>query len=187
MSSRVNAAKRGMWSPTVINNENTMTGYLGQGMAGFQNVKDVITAYKYHRFNEINHNLLAQSNRIGAMFQAMEAHLAAQPALHQSGNVLLQPYQNANLQAQWRTFMNTKAATANTRAELWMDNWTTQLETTYCSNYQLSFAQDRTTELRQATGDPNILSDEQIFIDKITRLRQEVNSRPAWVWNPPVF
>lgn len=176
-----------MWSPTVINNDNTMTGYLGQGMEGFQNVKDVITAYKYHRFNEINNNLLAQSNRIGAMFQTMEAHLVAAPALHQSGNVLLQPYQPANLQAQWRTFMNNKAAMAKTRAELWMDNWTNQLETTYCSDYQLGFAQDRTTELRQATGDPNILSDEQIFIDKITRLRQEVNSRPAWVWNPPVF
>ncbi|OBT89371.1 hypothetical protein VE02_01453 [Pseudogymnoascus sp. 03VT05] len=179
LTAGVNAAKRGMWSPTVINNENTVTGYLGQGMEGFQNVKDVITAYKYHRFNEINNNLLAQSNRIGAMFQQMEAHLAAAPALHQSGNVLLQPYQQANLQAQWRAFMNTKAATAKTRAELWMDNWTGQLETTYCSNYQLGFAQDRTTELRQATGDPNILSDEQIFIDKITRLRQEVNSRPS--------
>ncbi|OBT39681.1 hypothetical protein VE00_09135 [Pseudogymnoascus sp. WSF 3629] len=187
LTAGVNAAKRGMWSPTVINNENTMTGYLGQGMEGFQNVKDVITAYKYHRFNEINNNLLAQSNRIGAMFQAMEAHLAAAPALHQSGNVLLQPYQHANLQGQWRTFMNTKAATAKTRAELWMENWTSQLETTYCSNYQLGFAQDRTTELRQATGNPNILSDEQIFIDKITRLRQEVNSLPTWVWNPPVF
>ncbi|KFX92564.1 hypothetical protein V490_05317 [Pseudogymnoascus sp. VKM F-3557] len=187
LTAGVNAAKRGMWSPTVINNENTMTGYLGQGMEGFQNVKDVITAYKYHRFNEIHNNLLAQSNRIGAMFQAMEAYLAAAPALHQSSNVLLQPYQPANLQAEWRTFMNTKAAAAKLRAELWMDNWTTQLENTYCSDYQLGFAQDRTTALRQATGDPNILSDEQIFIDKITRLRQEVNSLPNWVWNPPVF
>lgn len=175
-----------MWSPTVINSDSTMMGYLGQGMPAFQNVKDVISAYKYHRFQTINNNLVAQSNRIGAMFQQMETYLTGK-TLHQSGSKTMEPYQSMGLQGLWSTFMNDKAATAKARAEQWMEHWTAQLEETYKSDYQLQFAAERTQELRQSTGDQTVLSDEQIFIDKITRLRTEVNSQPNWVWNPPQF
>jgi hypothetical protein len=152
-----------MWHPTNINSDDTMNGYeKAAPHRAVKNVKDVLTAYQYHQIAEINSFLVAQSNRVANMLDAMETYLAGITVSTSKGNLL--PYQNKQLGARWRAFMNSKAQTAKGRAETYMDTWVQGLKDGYCSDYQREKAND----------------DDKILIKKIDELSNAVQAKSNW-------
>lgn len=116
-----------MWGDQEINADNTMNGYLGATPdRAIQNVKDVLTAYRYHRIQEIQTSLVAQSNRVRDMFNTMDtAILAKNPS-----------YQQLNLGPLWASWMRGRADSARAKAETYMNQWVNALQTGYGSPLQ---------------------------------------------------
>lgn len=155
-----------MWGDDAINADGTMNSYeQSEPDRAVKNIKDVISAYKYHQIQEISANLLKQKNRVGNMFDQMDS-LPSFPA--PSGN---QPYQKIGLKAAWDTWISGRAQLARSKAETYMRQWLESLQNGYASEYQRQIAEDN--------------PDVQELIDKIDALAKEVDSTLKNRWNPP--
>ncbi|KAL8701240.1 MAG: hypothetical protein Q9201_005019 [Fulgogasparrea decipioides] len=126
LDSGVNAAKEGMWGENAINSEQTMTDYEQQTPdKAIKNLKDVLSALKYHQIPAVSTLLVNQADRVGNMFNQMEMTLA---------NRL--KYQRANLQAEWNICIKGRADRARTRAESYLTDNIKKLKDGYASEYQ---------------------------------------------------
>ncbi len=153
-----------MWGTGAINQDTTMTGYEQQTPErAVKNIKDVLSAYKYHQFNEVNNILVAQVGRVATMLNQIEQYLASITVTTRAGTFAT--YQPMGLGAQWRTFMNGRAAMARSKAETYMDDWVQSLQNGYATPYLRDHA--------DAAG--------LALIDKIDHLATAVAGRTAWV------
>lgn len=111
-----------MWGDAEINADNTMNDYLGATPERvIKNIKDVITAYRYHQIQEVETNLVAQANRVRDMFTTMETAIQAK----------YPSYQQLGLGSLWATWIRGRADRARGRAETYMNQWVEGLQTGY--------------------------------------------------------
>jgi hypothetical protein len=128
-----------------------------------KNIKDVLTAYRYHQIQEVQTNLINQVRRIRDMMNNMESYLAGQTISNRNGN--FDQYVPIGLGNFWIQFMQSKVVEAKSKAETYMDTYIQRLKDGYCSAYQ-----------RQ-----NANAEDQILITKIDSLEAAVNAKPNWV------
>ncbi|KAI4122687.1 MAG: hypothetical protein LQ338_005669 [Usnochroma carphineum] len=126
LDSGVNAAKEGMWGKNAINSDQTMADYEQQTPdKAIKNLKDVLSALKYHQIPAVNTLLINQANRVGNMFDQMETALASRPG-----------YQRADLQAKWNSWIKGRTDRARARAETYLTDNMKKLKDGYTSEYQ---------------------------------------------------
>ncbi|KAF2856398.1 glycoside hydrolase family 18 protein [Plenodomus tracheiphilus IPT5] len=174
LHAEINSLKEGLWDKDPARNTLTLQDYAGWGDNLFQYVKNSMTVIRYHNDPIIHGHLVRQKNRIGARLNLLDNTLL--PAIQK--NVRGQPrtWRPLGLQAEWNTFMRTRAATAVTDAFLLVEASLTALEEGYATQQQLNMAQ-RSNGGQEAQN-------ERDFIRKIDALRTEwTNNRP--VWNTP--
>lgn len=121
-----------MWGDHEINSDTTMGNYVTDGgHRAVKNLKDVLTAWKYHQTSAINTILVNQVARVGNMLEAMEVYLLATTIRTRGGN--LAPYQRQNLQTKWRAFMQQAATKARSKADTYITKWLEMLQNDYTS------------------------------------------------------
>ncbi|KAL8730716.1 MAG: hypothetical protein Q9166_003908 [cf. Caloplaca sp. 2 TL-2023] len=154
LDSGVNRVKEGMWGKKDINSDETMTNYEQQTPdKAVKNLKDVISAYKYHKVPTVSTYLVNQANRVGNMFQQMENSIAASDP----------GYQRLNLQSKWKTWIKGRGDRARTRTETYVVDYTKKLRDGYTSEYQVA----------GGFGDP-------VLLEKIEASTKEVNGLQPW-------
>ena len=120
-----------MWGKTAINSDETMTNYEQQQPdRAVKNIKDVLSAYKYHQIQAVNGILVRQANRVGAMFGRMENDYLAN---NYPG------YEKIGLQALWTSWIKGRTDRARTRAETYMKDGVKRLHDGYGSDYNRQF------------------------------------------------
>lgn len=145
-----------MWGRNAINSDVTMQGYEQQDPnKAIKNLKDVLSALKYHQIPAVSTILVDQANRVGNMFQTMETELANRPG-----------YQALGLQAAWNTWIKGRADLARTKAETYLTDYIQKLNDGYGSDYQ-----------RQPQYADTVL------LGKIDALTAAIAGRTAWA-NP---
>jgi len=145
-----------MWGKTAINSDQTMTDYEQQQPdRAVKNIKDVLSAYKYHQIQAVNDILVRQANRVGAMFRRMENDYLAK---NYPG------YEKIGLQTLWTSWIKGRTDRARTRAETYMKDGVKRLHDGYGSDYNRQFT------------DPVLLA-------KIDSLTTAVNGQQSWA-NP---
>lgn len=120
-----------------------------------KNLKDVLSALRYHQIPAVSTILVTQATRVGNMFQTMETELAKRP-----------DYQHAGLQAAWNVWIKGRADRARTRAETYLTDNIQKLNKGYGSAYQ-----------RQPQFADTVL------LGKIDALAAAIAGRTAWA-NP---
>lgn len=142
-----------MWGRNAINSDQTMTDYEQQTPdKAIKNLKDVLSALKYHQIPAVNTLLVNQANRVGNMFNQMETALANRPG-----------YQPAGLQAEWNSWIKGRADRARTRAETYLTDNIKKLKDGYTTEYQ-----------RQPQfADP-------VLLEKIDKLDAAIKVRQTW-------
>lgn len=115
-----------MWGKNAINSDQTMADYEQQTPdKAIKNLKDVLSALKYHQIPAVNTLLINQANRVGNMFDQMETALASRPG-----------YQRADLQAKWNSWIKGRTDRARARAETYLTDNMKKLKDGYTSEYQ---------------------------------------------------
>lgn len=133
-----------------------MQGYEQQNPdKAIKNLKDVLSALKYHQIPAVNTIIVAQANRVGNMFQIMETELAKR-----------QGYQALGLQAAWNTWIRGRTDLARTKAETYLTDYLRKLKDGYASDYQ------RQTQYADT-----------VLLGKIDALAAAITGRTAWA-NP---
>ncbi|KAL8694715.1 MAG: hypothetical protein Q9224_003515, partial [Gallowayella concinna] len=116
-----------MWGKKDINSDKTMTeNEQNDPDVSVKNLKDVVSAYKYHQIPDVSRFLVNQGNRIGAMFLQMENTIAANEP----------NYQRLNLNTKWNAFIKGRAERARLRAETYLSNYLGKLKEGYYTEYQ---------------------------------------------------
>jgi len=138
------------------------------GTRAVKNLKDVLTAWNYHRTPAINTILVNQVQRVGNMLNQMETYLAGRDiAYGRQGNLVR--YVPIGLQTKWRIFMQQRVTLARTKADTHMTTWLNKLKDGY------------TSQLQRASTDPDMVT----LIGKIDALDAAITGKAAW--NLPVF
>ena len=120
-----------------------------------KNLKDVLSALKYHQIPAVSTTLVNQANRVGKMFQTMETELASR-----------QGYKFLGLQAAWNVWIKGRADRARTRAETYLTDNLQKLKNGYASDYQ---------------RDPKFAGED--LLKKIDALAAAIAGRTTWA-NP---
>lgn len=145
-----------MWGKAAINSDQTMTDYEQQQPdRAIKNIKDVLSAYKYHQIKAVNDILVKQANRVGAMFGRMENDYLANNYPN---------YEKIGLQALWTSWIKGRTDRARTRAETYMQDGVNRLQAGYGSEYN-----------RQHT--------DNVLMAKIDSLTAAVKAQQGWA-NP---
>lgn len=173
----INGAKQGMWGTGLIRNDDTMRTYLQQSPdTAIKNIKDTITAIRYHADPTISARLVLQKNRVGNMLNQMDTQ--AVPAIVKTGRngARFGTWQPQGLQQRWNTWIRGRATYALQKAVLHIETWLPRLEESYA-----------TPELRnvanRGVNDPEA-QQSRTRIQKIDGLKTEwASNRP--VWNNP--
>lgn len=147
-----------MWGRNAINSDQTMLDYVQQTPdKSIKNLKDVLSALRYHQIPAVSTILVAQAKRVGDMFQTMETELAKNRP----------KYQPAGLQAAWQSWIKGRADRARTRAETYLTENMQKLIDGYGSAYQ---------------GQPQF-EDAAVLRGKIEALAAAIAGKTAWA-NP---
>ncbi|KAL9594308.1 MAG: hypothetical protein Q9219_007102 [cf. Caloplaca sp. 3 TL-2023] len=127
LDSDVNRAKAGMWGQKSINSQETMTNYINtMPDRAIKNLKDVLSALKYHQIDTISTTLVNQAHRVGEMFNNMEIEIGKRDP----------SFQPKGLQAVWSKWIKGRAERARTRAETYLEGNLENIKTGYSSDYQ---------------------------------------------------
>lgn len=154
LDSGVNRVKEGMWGVNVINNQQTMTDYEQQEPdRAIANLKDVLTALRYHQDGVVSGNLVRQARRVGVMFNNMETEIARRDPT----------FQPKGLQTLWNSWIKGRADRARTRAETYLETNLKALKDGYMSDYQ---------------QDPKF--SDGVLVTKINRLDAAIQGRTRW-------
>lgn len=157
-----------MWGDHVINTDDKMTDMVNNDPnSAVKNLKDVLTAVKYHKIPAINTILVRQVGRVGSMMEQMEVFLEGRNdiAYGRKGNLLR--YQRAGLKLKWEIFMQKKVTLARSKASTHLTTWLQSLQNAYAS------ATDRANAVAG--------SDDAILIAKIDALDAAITAEGAWV------
>lgn len=174
LDKEVNNIKEGFWGKDPARNTYTLQEYAGHGNSLFKNVKDTITAIRYHIDPTINGHLVRQKDRVGQRFNDLETQYL--PLITKDIGGLQRTWASLGLQNRWNTFMRGRAATAITDAYNHVEEYLTALEEGYATQRQRNFA----NQLGDTEDGRNLRG----FIAKIDALRAEwTNNRPIWT-NP---
>lgn len=159
-----------MWGRNQINSDTTMHNYQTQDPdRAFKNIKDVITALRYHSDATVNANLLAQRNRIGARLELLDTAIV--PTIQKPNH---RTWTAVGLRAQWDEWTKTRALQAHEKAIAYIDDYRDKLDLAYATQYQRENAQ-------QGGDDPQAVAS-RALIAKIDALNNEwKNNRPNWV------
>jgi len=162
-----------MWGRSAINSDATMNTY-EQSLPDkeVRNLKDVLSAYKYHMIPAVSQILLNQRNRVGSMFAQVEQTM--QGLTYQRGGrspVTIAPYQSVGLQQAWNAWSSARLNIARNKAVTYMQQYLQGLENGYATQGLRNAAQTAA-----ASGD----NGPQTLINKIDALSNAVANRPAW-------
>ncbi|KAI9766214.1 MAG: hypothetical protein M1839_005004 [Geoglossum umbratile] len=166
----VNNAKEKMWGSDRISADSKMQEYLrGNPEKAAKNVKDVLSAYKYHQFPDVNTILVAQAMRIANMLENLDNNLL--PPIHRadSNGNLYSPYRPIGLRNLWMNWIRGRTEAARIKAETHMRDVVSKLQAGYA-----------TPELRNSAT-----PQEQEFITRIDSLATAVNAALANPWFNP--
>ena len=171
----INGAKQDMWGTGAIRNDDTMRQYLLQNPnTAIKNLKDTITAIRYHTDPTISARLVLQKDRVGNMLNQMDTQVV--PGIVRTGRAGTQfgQWQPQDLQQEWNRWIRGRAAEALVKAIGHVDKWLPQLEQAYATPVQRDNA-DRGGDSREAVN-------ARIRIGKIDTLRNQWtgNNRPIW-------
>ena len=122
-----------------------------------KNLKDVLSALKYHQIPAVNTILVNQANRVGTMFNQMENVLATRPGYQRP---------NPNIQTQWKSWIKGRADRARTKADTYLTENLKHLKDGYATDYQ---------------RDPQF--SDGVLLAKIDALEAAINGRTTWA-NP---
>lgn len=173
----VNGAKQGMWGTGAIRNAETMRQYLLQDPnTAIKNLKDTITAIRYHSDPTISARLVLQKDRVGAMLQQMDTQVVPGIVKTDRSGTRFGPWQPQGLQQRWNAWMRGRATYALNKAVVHVDTWLPQLEQAYATPALNDVANRGGNDPEAVTARARIL--------RITTLRNQwTNNRP--VWNNP--
>lgn len=174
LDKEVNGLKEGFWGKDPARNEYTLQDYAGYGDALFKNVKDTITAIRYHMDPTIRGYLISQKDRVGNMLNRLETQEL--PSITKNIDGVPRTWASLGLQARWNTFMRTRAATAIVDSQQHVTEYLNMLKEGYATQAH-----------RNAANNGGNAEDAQIrraLIAKIDALDAEwTNNRPVWT-NP---
>jgi hypothetical protein len=164
-----------MWGRSAINSDSTMNSYeQSQPNKEVRNIKDVLSAYRYHTIPAIRQILLTQRNRVSDMFDAIEDEMVRVQLSYQTGGrrpVNIVPYVKIGLKTQWDTWSSGRLSLAKSKAETYMSHYLQSLQNGYATPALRNAAQ-----AAAGKGD----NDPQTLIDKIDALATAVGNLPAW-------
>ena len=129
----VNGAKQGMWGNGNIRNDATMRQYLLQDPdTAIKNLKDTITAIRYHADPIISARLIQQKDRVGNMLNEMDIQCV--PGIVRTVRAgKYRQWQPQGLQQRWNTWIR---AYTLTKAISHVETWLPQLEQAYATPTQ---------------------------------------------------
>lgn len=176
LESDVNSAKEKMWGRTVMRDEANFRVYIQSDPdTAIKNLKDVMSALRYHADPTISNRLVTQKNRIGDMLNRMDTQVVPGIQRFDANNQQFGQWQPKGLQQRWNTWIRGRADLARTRAFAHIEKYLGELVSGWTSDLQ---RQDALNKANQ--GDQLPLR----RINKIDMLRNEWNTnRP--VWNNP--
>ncbi|KAF7510841.1 hypothetical protein GJ744_005941 [Endocarpon pusillum] len=174
LDKEVNGLKEGFWGKDPARNEYTLQEYAGHGDSLFKNVKDTITAIRYHMDPTIRGYLINQKNRVGDMLNQLETQEL--PSITKNIDGVQRTWASLGLQNRWNAFMRTRAATAITDSQQHVNDYLNMLKEGYATQAH-----------RNAANNGGNTEDARIrrsLIAKIDALDAEwTNNRPLWT-NP---
>ena len=176
LESDVNGVKQGMWGPNAITNDATMRDYLQKTPnTAIKNLKDTITAIRYHNDMDVSTRLVLQKNRVGDMLLKMDTQVVPNSVRTKVNGDRYGTWQPQNLKQLWDTWIRGRADYALAKAVAHIEKWLPELEESYA-----------TPALRDVAnrGSGEEAQEARTRIEKIDKLRDEwTNRRP--VWNNP--
>lgn len=120
-----------MWGEHDIRTEEKMREYVQvEPNKGMKNLKDVITAIRYHQHPTIHANLQRQSRRIGEMLDRLDSVELPKVTVRYGGRnpVELAKYQKKDLKKMWDDWIQARAEIPRSKAELHLDRYFEAME-----------------------------------------------------------
>lgn len=154
-----------MWGDGDIRKKNVMQKYCDSNpQKAVQNIKDVLSAWKYHVDTEIKTILTRQRNRVADTLNDIETALKGT-----TNSKAGLPYEPIDLKSKWNTWSAARLVDARNKAEDHMTKWTAKLEAAYATAAKKKAA----TEAKNTTA--------LDLIDQIETLKEAVKNKPSWV------
>jgi len=173
LDAQVNKAKEGMWGTHEVNADTTMEEYeLTAPEREVKNLKDVLTAYKYHTDSNIASILKKQRDRVATTLTAIENALAGKSV--KIGNTQYGAYNSIGLAAKWNTWSSDRLKLAKSKADTHLSTYFPQLKEGYATQGL------RTAAQKAASAGDN---GPQELIGKIDALEAALNQKPTWTLN----
>jgi chitinase len=155
-----------MWGVQAINSDETMNKYnKDTPERAIANIKDVLSAWKYHVDNDIAQILIRQRDRVGDKLAAIEE------ALEGLTYGTYKPYKSLDLKSLWEAWSSGRVARAKKRAEEYMTNYLALLQRSYATD-------DMRKDAEKAAKDGDGSQAERI--EKIDALAAAIKARPTW-------
>lgn len=174
LDKEVNNIKEGFWGKNPSRNEFTLQDYAGHGDSLFKNVKDTITAIRYHIDPIIRQHLINQKDRVGNRLTLLETQHLNQITRHVDG--MDRTWRPLGLQAEWNRFMRARAARAITASQQHVTEYLNALKEGHATQAQRNLAWNG--------GDEDWARAARALITKIDALNVEwTQLRPVWT-NP---
>jgi hypothetical protein len=162
-----------MWGKNAINADDKMH-YWEQATPerAIANIKDVLSAWKYHIDSSISAILLKQRNRVGDQMAAIEKELDGLTYTTGRGNnaKTIIPYKQIDLKKEWLLWSSGRLARAKQRAEEYMDTWLDSLKEGYATDFLREEAR------KHAQDEPNL----ELMIQRIDKLEAILQAKPTW-------
>jgi hypothetical protein len=155
-----------MWGGSAISDDKKMGGYVSNNpLKAVANIRDVLSAWKYHVDDDIANILIAQRDRVGDKFAAVEKALDGITY----NNIL--PYKSMDLQTAWNTWSSGRVRYAKKKAEDYMTTWLQKLKDGHATQKMREDA---------AKAAKNGQDEKQNLIRTIDLLEAAVKARPTW-------
>jgi chitinase len=159
-----------MWGRNAINADETMIRYEESTPdRTVSNIKDVLTAWKYHTDSSISAILIRQRNRVGDRLAAIEKVLDGFSFVKDGKQY--EAYESINLQSEWNAWSSGRVAYAKKKANDYMTAWLANLKQGYASDYQKEAA-----EVAASKGDLG----PKTLLAKIAALEAAIEAKPTW-------
>jgi chitinase len=161
-----------MWGRNEINSEEKMVSYEESSPdRTIANIKDVLTAWRYHTDSSISAILTSQRNRVGDRLAAIEKVLDGLSFDKGRPAQTYEPYKPIDLQSEWNAWSSGRVAYAKKKADNYMTKWLENLKQGYASDYQKEAA-----EVAASKGDLG----PKTLLAKIAALEAAIEAKPTW-------
>ena len=154
-----------MWSGKQLVDSDKMTKYVNDDTKinkAFKNMRDVISAWRYHQDATTKQILKKQSDRIAARFDVLESEIAKSD----------QNYNKIGLKDAWNSFMKGRAAKVGAGAETFLDTWLKYMNDAWADGDENSNP--------NAGKDPKTPDDPNSKTSRLAKLKKERDGMGTW-------